>query len=219
MTEREIQSLLAQHLFVRLGYERNTPRAHLLFWSEIDRTCFIAVVDERTQEMITVLPLTYENRFHMSLESVDLARLLWDQRPQPHTHATSPTEPTPEPAPTPDAERAWHLAAQVLEAEGGLKMKNLGRFRPILTGHLDDRIASLKSHLSAQLSQRTIPWDRVTYVRAKTRTGEVLVLYRNRWIELDFAYRSPDPLSPPANTESPEPQGVFIWPEELTACG
>lgn len=47
---------------VILGYEPGTRRVHLLLYSEPDKECFVAVQDERTKEVVTVLPLDFD--FH-----------------------------------------------------------------------------------------------------------------------------------------------------------
>jgi hypothetical protein len=192
LTEADVQRVLTHRLCVPLGYEPNSDRTHMLFWSEQDQDCFIAVVDERAAEVVTILPLAYENRFRLSLESVELAQRLWreweaaqaaqrqleEQRAPALIKAATPAS----------SSGGWQLAAQVIEACGGLKMKNLGRFKLPSALNLDGRERLVKEHIAEQLRRRDIGWGRVTYVRAKTRSGAVHVVYRNRWAEVSVKH-------------------------------
>lgn len=63
LTREEIASLITIELTIPLGYERGTNRIHLLFYSNKDQECFVIIFDEKTQEVITVLPTNYHNRW------------------------------------------------------------------------------------------------------------------------------------------------------------
>lgn len=72
MEPRDILNILNWDLTVTLGRERN--RYHKLFYSEVDQDWFVAICDERTREVVTILPYDYHNRWMISQEAMDDAR-------------------------------------------------------------------------------------------------------------------------------------------------
>ncbi len=59
MTHRELASLLDNDLAINIGDEKNSNRVHKLFYSERDTMCFVAIQDEKTGTVVTVLPIDY----------------------------------------------------------------------------------------------------------------------------------------------------------------
>ena len=74
---RQVKELIDGRFCVILGEEQGTNKRHYLFYSELDRDCFVAVVDEEDKEYITILPVSYHNRWkidpEMELIAEDLA--------------------------------------------------------------------------------------------------------------------------------------------------
>ncbi len=76
MTIEEVEALLEQNLYVLLGYEDSSSKAHKLFFSTIDSNWFVAVEDEADGHVITILPAAYHNRWKISPEALRNARVL-----------------------------------------------------------------------------------------------------------------------------------------------
>lgn len=72
MEPRDILNVLNWDLAVTIGRENN--RYHKLFFSEVDQDWFVAICDERTREVVTVLPYDYHNRWVISQGAMDEAR-------------------------------------------------------------------------------------------------------------------------------------------------
>ncbi|MFH1142136.1 MAG: hypothetical protein ABIH67_04600 [Candidatus Uhrbacteria bacterium] len=66
MDTLEIIRLIDHGLVVQLGRDGKSNRYHLLFYSEPDRQCYVAVRDGQTREVITILPLDYHNKWVVS---------------------------------------------------------------------------------------------------------------------------------------------------------
>ena len=60
MSVAEVEEILNQEKTVLLGYEPGTRKMHLLFYSTTDQEYFVAVQDEKTREVVTILPFTYD---------------------------------------------------------------------------------------------------------------------------------------------------------------
>ena len=74
MSHGELQELLDANLCVPTG--REGEKIHRLFYSKFDNYYFVAVQDERTDEVITVLPIDYENRWDIDGGALILAKKL-----------------------------------------------------------------------------------------------------------------------------------------------
>lgn len=61
---------------IPLGREEGTFRVHHLFFSEKDSALFVAVWDEETHEVITILPMSHHHAWPISLEAQELAKRL-----------------------------------------------------------------------------------------------------------------------------------------------
>jgi len=55
----EVATILNQGLFVDTGHKPGFMRHHLLFYSSVDKTCFVAIQDMHSGTVITILPLDY----------------------------------------------------------------------------------------------------------------------------------------------------------------
>ena len=60
LTDDEVREIIDQEKTILLGFETLTRKIHLLFYSVADAECFVAVQDERTKEVITVLPFDFD---------------------------------------------------------------------------------------------------------------------------------------------------------------
>jgi len=60
MTASEIASMLDKGLYVDTGRKPGFNRHHLLFYSKHDDCCFVAIRDEISGTVVTVLPLNYQ---------------------------------------------------------------------------------------------------------------------------------------------------------------
>ena len=61
LSPAEVADLLDYDLAVDVGTECGTSRLHRLFFSTPDRMCFVAVQDESTGEVVTILPIDYHD--------------------------------------------------------------------------------------------------------------------------------------------------------------
>jgi hypothetical protein len=59
MEPSDLADLLNWDLAVRIGAEEGTNRVHRLFYSHDDHQCFVAVQDELTGTVVTILPVDY----------------------------------------------------------------------------------------------------------------------------------------------------------------
>jgi hypothetical protein len=55
----EVGDLLDWNLAIKIGEEKGTHRLHRLFHSPEDRQCFIAIQDEKSKTVVTILPVDY----------------------------------------------------------------------------------------------------------------------------------------------------------------
>ena len=73
----DIAKILDYGLFLPIGSEEGAKeKVHKLFFSKMDNEWFVAVQDEKNDEVITVLPIDYHNRWQISLEALMEAKRL-----------------------------------------------------------------------------------------------------------------------------------------------
>lgn len=60
LTENEILEIIENGETSRIGIEERSYRVHILFFSEPDNKCLVAVLDERTREIVTILPAEFD---------------------------------------------------------------------------------------------------------------------------------------------------------------
>ena len=58
----EIADQLDWDLAVNIGGEKGTKRIYRLFFSREDHQCFVAIQDEKTRTVVTILPVDYFER-------------------------------------------------------------------------------------------------------------------------------------------------------------
>lgn len=71
MSDYEITSLLDKGLYVDIGRKPGFDRNHLVFYSKKDNCCFVAIRDENSGTVVTVLPLDYQANLAWSVRAED----------------------------------------------------------------------------------------------------------------------------------------------------
>jgi len=72
----DIDVILKNKCYVKIGIDPNKKDVcHYLFYSIIDNSHYVLVIDEKKQEVITMLPQNLA-RWHVSIESSQLTKLL-----------------------------------------------------------------------------------------------------------------------------------------------
>lgn len=56
----EVAKIIDEGITTPIGVEKGSRRVHILFYSPVDGECFVAVQDERTREIVTVLPPDFD---------------------------------------------------------------------------------------------------------------------------------------------------------------
>ena len=77
----EVINILDTGKSLPVGKESGSERVHRLFFSEADNTWFVAVQDEKTAEVVTVIPLGPYHRFTIPYETLDKAKHLIVAKP------------------------------------------------------------------------------------------------------------------------------------------
>lgn len=98
MSQEELADLLDNGNSVPIGNEiRARNRMHHLFYSVTDQTCFVAVRDEKTGEVVTVLPMNFDN--HCRVADSALAMVIRENglRTDPVTIMEKAEKPKPNP--------------------------------------------------------------------------------------------------------------------------
>lgn len=77
-SESSLNALLEQGKTIKIGSEPSSNRCHHLFWSEIDQLHHVLILDEKTQEAITILPIDYHENisWKISEDALKLAKAL-----------------------------------------------------------------------------------------------------------------------------------------------
>lgn len=74
LLHEDVAHLLEEDKYILLGKDGSSNRVHKLFFSQPDKYWFVAVQDETTAEVVTVLPIDYHNRWQISGDALSLAR-------------------------------------------------------------------------------------------------------------------------------------------------
>ena len=72
MEPRDVLHMINWDFVVLLGEEGD--KVHKLFYSEVDQNWFVAISDEETKEIVTVLPYDYHNRWRIAPGALEQAR-------------------------------------------------------------------------------------------------------------------------------------------------
>lgn len=104
MAPDEMNHLLDNDGYFKLGSHAGFHRIHLLFYSPKDDNFFVAIQDERMGKVVTILPINYHNKlaWRISPEECEQAKQkfeAYDIARQTPPVLTKPVKPTPEKAP------------------------------------------------------------------------------------------------------------------------
>ena len=124
LEEHRLTRMLDEGLYVDLGRKPGCDRRHLLFFSSPDQQAFVALRDETTGTVVTVLPLDYHEKLAWKIAStqIDQARLFAVRR------TTTP----------PYLQMKLHY----VNAQGALKTLMLLKWRPSAHGELIDGLVN-----------------------------------------------------------------------------
>lgn len=122
MSEEDVALLLDHGLAVKISEEKNTSRIHLLFYSADDFQCFVAVYDQNTKTVITLLPVDYYEQLNhkISIVFVEEAKLKVSARYDPATDK----EVEPPPSEVPVAEKPGALVPLVFRLSASYELEN-----------------------------------------------------------------------------------------------
>ena len=73
-TKEQLAFWLDHDMYLNLGNKPGIPKQHLLFYSIIDENYFVAIRDEQTGTIITILPLNYHGNLAWEVTESDKIR-------------------------------------------------------------------------------------------------------------------------------------------------
>jgi hypothetical protein len=81
LSSAEVSRLLDNGVYVNTGKYPVFNREHLLFYSNVDNACFVAVRDCISGTVVTILPLTYQSNLAWKISEQDqlAAQKLWQE--------------------------------------------------------------------------------------------------------------------------------------------
>lgn len=84
LTSGQVIECLEGDKAVPIGFEAGSSRSHHLFYSQVDRQCFVAIVDSNDGTVVSVLPPDYHNNcgWRVSEEAERMAAALSQDAPQ-----------------------------------------------------------------------------------------------------------------------------------------
>lgn len=140
MPEEDIALLLDHGLAVKISEEKKTNRVHLLFYSADDFQCFVAIYDNQTKTVITLLPVDYYELLNHKIAPVFVEeaklKVSTDYDPVTDNKTASHATPTPPKSPQgstqPKSPRVskeatvFRLSASYQLIDGGRKIQKLG---------------------------------------------------------------------------------------------
>lgn len=72
----EIKIILDGKFYVNTGTEPGFNRDHLVFYSHKDECCFVAIRDNLTGEVVTILPLSYHKNLAWKISDKDISKAI-----------------------------------------------------------------------------------------------------------------------------------------------
>jgi len=90
LSESAFVGLLQNYQTVSVGYRRSSGHWHRLFYSQSDRTHFIAIQDIANGDIITILPLDYHENLAWRIEEAQKRRAVWKASPDIHAELFTP---------------------------------------------------------------------------------------------------------------------------------
>ena len=73
-TKEQLTFWLDHHMYWNLGNKPGIPKQHLLFYSSVDENYFVAIQDEQTGTVVTILPLHYHEILAWKVTERDKAK-------------------------------------------------------------------------------------------------------------------------------------------------
>ncbi len=70
LSHEEVAQILDFEKTIPIGLELRSRRMHILFYSDTDHECFVAVRDEKTREVITILPSNFDRHCKVPLSAI-----------------------------------------------------------------------------------------------------------------------------------------------------
>lgn len=122
MSAYEIASLLDKGRYVDIGRKPGFHRHHLVFYSKKDDCCFVAIRDENSGTVVTVLPLNYQANLAWPVRAEDesYARTLATRGPSARTlHEKGSAKKKP---------KRFHVGAQYMDSQGDRHTQFLASF-------------------------------------------------------------------------------------------
>ena len=68
LKSHEVQKMLKVGAYVPLGIDKKKNNSHKLIYSESDETCFVAIHDEKSDDIVTVLPIDYHGNIAWTID-------------------------------------------------------------------------------------------------------------------------------------------------------
>jgi hypothetical protein len=166
MESQEIGDLLDWDLAVKVGEEDGTRRVHRLFYSSEDMQCFVAIQDEKTKTIVTILPVDY-----YETPAWKIPRVLLDEAEQKVSWQAKPSAPEAEKGSV-DTQHGSSNAGTVFKLSGTLvvsawqpRIANLGSWPSAPYGGIIARL----------LGDNRFHDEMRTRLAAKRREGEFVV--------------------------------------------
>jgi hypothetical protein len=155
LSSAEVCHLLDKNFCVPIGREEG--KIHKLFYSLPDKAYFVAVLDEQTAELITILLHNHNIRWHISNEAMKTARNFFE----PERAAEVPEE-----IPYLSGAKNLHFTVVIQSANGGPRSVEIGKVKKGAWGNtvnlfpnsvvlqvLSDRLAALELEAGEKVEQ------------------------------------------------------------------
>lgn len=179
ITEQELIGQLTDGKYIKVGEEPKSYRAHWLFYQPREQLWYVAVVDERTEEIITLLPPDYRGAFAMDMDLLEEAKELTEEKPRSRqadstaasakkstTQTTGPSEATHHQQPT-----VYKLTAATHDPDTHQPILKHVSSYPIKTGdpRIDLKTQEFCQHVLSELVRKGIKeeWEGVLLVKLK----------------------------------------------------
>ncbi len=82
LSGEEVIEILDKGITLNLGREIRSRRVHILFHSPVDEECFVAVQDEKTLEVVTVLPPDFDRHCKLPPDAINELMIMHGRFPK-----------------------------------------------------------------------------------------------------------------------------------------
>ena len=150
LTAEALMSLLDAGAVINVGQEPCSNRDHLLFFSQADNCCFVAIQDSVSGEVVTVLPLDYHEN------------LAWKITPSQEDAAKRVAEHALKDASTEDFTHFEVKAQYLCPVEQRIKISTLGKFpRGDTLQHIHQIMSSgpLREFIHQRVEEKSLCWN------------------------------------------------------------